>query len=108
MSALQLRQFAGLFLLFAVTATGFAQGRSAEVTEATKRMLLKTDLLDGAYLPGLKLIVVTGHHGVVGQLKVSDAAAKLELLAKHPDEDFTCLDAISDSLVLIGSATGKV
>lgn len=108
MSALQLRQFAGLFLLFAVTATGFAQDQSGEVTEATKRMLLKTDLLDGAYLPGLKSIVVTGHHGVVGQLKVSDAAAKLELLAKHPDEDFTCLDAISDSLVLIGSATGKV
>ena len=108
MSALQLRQLAGLFLLFAVTGTSFAQDQSGEVTEATKRMLLKTDLLDGAYLPGLKSIVVTGHHGVVGQLKVNDAAAKLELLAKHSDEDFTCLDAIADSMVLIGSATGKV
>ena len=71
-------------------------------------MPLKTDLLDGAYLPGLKSVVVTAHHGVVGQIKVNDAAAKLELLAKHPDEDCTCLDAISDSMVLIGSATGKV
>ena len=108
MSALQLRRLAGLFLLFAVTATSFAQDRSGEETEATKRVPLKTDLLDGAYLPGLKSIVVTGHHGVVGQLTVNDDAAKLDLLAKHPDEDFTCLDAISDSMVLIGSATGKV
>ncbi|MCC6708954.1 MAG: hypothetical protein IT492_15470 [Gammaproteobacteria bacterium] len=85
-----------------------AQDQGGEGTEAAKRVPLKTDLLDGAYLPGLKSVVVTGHHGVVGQLKVSDDAAKLELLAKHPDEDFTCLEAISDSMVLIGSATGKV
>ena len=44
MSALQLQQLAGLFLLFAVTGTSFAQDQSGEVTDATKRMLLKTDL----------------------------------------------------------------
>ena len=108
MSALQLRSLAGLFLLVAVTGTSFAQDPSGAEAETAKRVPLKTDLLDGAYLAGLKSVVVTGHHGVVGQLKVTDDAAKLELLAKHPDEDFTCLDAISDSLVLIGSATGKV
>lgn len=108
MSALQLRSMAGLFLLFAVTVTSFAQDQSGEETATSKRVPLKTDLLDGAYLAGLKTVVVTGHHGVVGQLTVNGDAAKLELLAKHPDEDFTCLDAISDSLVLIGSATGKV
>lgn len=103
-----MRQLAGLFLLCAVSGTSLAQDQGGEGTEAAKRVPLKTDLLDGAYLPGLKSVVVTGHHGVVGQLKVSDDAAKLELLAKHPDEDFTCLEAISDSMVLIGSATGKV
>lgn len=108
MSALQLRSLAGLFLLFAVSGTSLAQDESGAGAETAKRVPLKTDLLDGAYLPGLKSVVVTGHHGVVGQLKVGDDAAKLELLAKHPDEDFTCLDAISDSMVLIGSATGKV
>ncbi|MBK6660929.1 MAG: hypothetical protein IPG43_23595 [Proteobacteria bacterium] len=108
MSALQLRSLAGLFLLFAVSGTSLAQDDNGAGTEGRKRVPLKTDLLDGAYLPGLKSVVVTGHHGVVGQLKVGDDAAKLELLAKHPDEDFTCLDAISDSMVLIGSATGKV
>jgi hypothetical protein len=108
MSALQLRSLAGLFLLFAVSGTSLAQDDNGAGTEGTKRVPLKTDLLDGAYLPGLKSVVVTGHHGVVGQLKVGDDAAKLELLAKHPEEDFTCLDAISESMVLIGSATGKV
>ena len=108
MSALQWRSIAGLLLLFTVTGTSLAQDQSDDEASATKRVPLKTDLLDGAYLPALQSIVVTGHHGVVGQLKVSENAAKLELLADHPDEDFTCLDAISDSTVLIGSATGKV
>jgi len=108
MSAFQLRSMAGLFLLLAVTGTSFAQDQGGEESQAIKRVPIKTDLLDGAYLPGLKTVVVTGHHGVVGQLTVNGEAAKLDLLAKHPEEDFTCLDAISDSMVLIGSATGKV
>ncbi len=108
MSALHLRLMAGLLLFFAVTGTCPAQKQSADEANGTQRVALKTDLLDGAYLPGLQSIVVTGHHGVVGQLKVSESTAKLELLADHPDEDFTCLDAISDSTVLIGSATGKI
>jgi photosystem II stability/assembly factor-like uncharacterized protein len=108
MSALQLRSMAGLFLLLAVTGTSFAQDQGGEDAAAVKHAPLKTDLLDGAYVAGLKSVVVTGHHGVVGQLTVDGDAAKLALLAKHPEEDFTCLDAISDSMVLIGSATGKV
>ncbi len=108
MSPLHLRLKASLLLLLAVSGTCLAQEPSDNNANANSRVSLKTDLLDGAYLPGLQSIVVTGHHGVVGQLKVSENTAKLELLAEHPDEDFTCLDAISDSLVLIGSATGKI
>ena len=108
MSALSLRSIAGVLLLCATTGASLAQDQGSDETAGAKRVPLKTDLLDGAYVAGLQSVVVTGHHGVIGQLKVGDDAAKLELLATHPDEDFTCLDAISDTQVLVGSATGKV
>lgn len=108
MSALNTASIAGLLVLCLASAGSLAQDPPAGEAAATKRIPLKTDLLDAAYVPGLESVVITGQHGVVGQLKVSESAAKLELLEKHPDEDFTCLDAISDKLVLIGSATGKV
>ena len=106
MSALQLRATAALCLVLALPGSAIAQDEGPAAT--TKRQTAKADLLDAAYVPGLQSIVVTGHHGVVGQIKVSENVAKLELLDPHPEEDFTCLDAITDNTVLIGSATGKV
>lgn len=106
MSAIRFRLLP-VFLLSACAATSWAAA-DEETAVGPKRTILKTDFLDAAYLPGLESVVVTGHHGVIGQLKVGEAAAKLELLLDHPDEDFMTLEKISDTAVLIGGATGRI
>ena len=106
MSAIRFRLLP-VILLSACSLASWAAAED-EVATGPTRTILKTDFLDAAYLPGLESIVVTGHHGVIGQLKVSDNAAVLDLLANHPDEDFTSLEKLSDTEVLIGGATGKI
>ena len=103
MSASRLRLVVGVCLIGA-SANILAQ----ETAAATKSSPLKADLLDATYLSGLNAVVVTGHHGVIGQLKIDADKASLELLAEHPDEDFTCIEAIGESQALVGSATGRV
>lgn len=107
MSALHFR-FAPPFAIACalIGSPAFAADEGAPAPAA--RSPIKTDFIDATYLPGLQKVVVTGHHGVIGTLEVSETSARLALLADHPAEDFTTLEKISDTEVLIGSATGKV
>lgn len=68
----------------------------------------RADFLDAAYMPGLGKVVVTGHYGLLGTVEVGDEGARLALLADVPPEDFTALEKISDTEVLIGSSTGRL
>ena len=73
-----------------------------------RRTPLVIDFIDGAYLPKAGGIVVTGSHGLLGLLKVSDTGAEFTRYAGIPAEDFTALEKLSDSEVLLGSSSGKV
>ncbi len=108
MSALRFRFTTTLAMACAITLSGPVFAASEGETAAPVRTALKTDFIDATYLPGLQRVVVTGHHGVIGTLEVSDTGARLALLADHPEEDFTTLEKLSDNEVMIGSATGKV
>lgn len=83
---------------------------AAEQTEALtdQRTPLVIDFLDGAYLPGAGGIVVTGIHGLLGLLKITDQGAELMQYPNIPNEDFTSLERWSDNEVLLGTSAGKV
>ncbi|MSR15433.1 MAG: hypothetical protein EXR86_12910 [Gammaproteobacteria bacterium] len=72
------------------------------------RAPLVTDFLDGTYLPSAEGIIVTGAHGLLGLLKVSTQGAELTHYPNIPNEDFTSLEKLSDSEVLLGTSVGKV
>jgi Photosynthesis system II assembly factor YCF48 len=82
--------------------------RAADEELVDQRAPLVTDFLDGAYLPSAEGIVVAGTHGLLGLLKVSDAGAELTHYPNIPNEDFTSLEKLSDSEVLLGTAAGKL
>jgi photosystem II stability/assembly factor-like uncharacterized protein len=108
MSASRSRFLTCLLLPALLAAPGWAVAENGEGAAGPRRTILKTDFLDGAYMPGLESVVVAGHHGLIGQLKVGESGATLDLLQNHPDEDFTALAAVSDKEVLIGGATGRL
>ena len=68
----------------------------------------KMDFLDAAYVPGFESVVVTGHHGLVGLLKVGETEARIKVIPDTPDEDFTALAKYTDNEVLLGSSTGRL
>ncbi len=72
------------------------------------RAPLVIDFLDGAYLASQGGIVVTGAHGLLGLLKITDTGAELTQFPNVPNEDFTALERYSDNEVLLGSSSGKV
>ena len=69
---------------------------------------LRMDFLNAAYLPGLERVVVSGLHGLIGLLDVSENAAKLDLVEGRPDHDFTALEKLSDNEALLGTSTGRL
>lgn len=94
----------------ALTASLYTTIAAAAADEALvdRRTPLVIDFIDGAYLPKAGGIVVTGSHGLLGLLKVSDTGAEFTRYAGIPAEDFTALEKLSDSEVLLGSSSGKV
>ncbi len=73
-----------------------------------RRSPLVIDFIDGAYLPAAEGIVVTGTHGLLGILKVNGGQAELTKLKDVPLVDFTALERLSDSQVLLGNSLGHV
>ncbi|MEX2481261.1 MAG: hypothetical protein WD928_10400 [Gammaproteobacteria bacterium] len=71
-------------------------------------ILLRTDFLNAAYLPGHERVFVSGLHGMVGLIDVGDDTAQIRFAENAPDEDFTAMARLSDSEVLLGSSTGRV
>src|SRR5690606_37365153 len=73
-----------------------------------RRTPLVIDFMDGAYLPAAEGIVVTGPHGLLGVLKITDEGAELRRYDDIPLDDFTALERISDSEILLGNSRGHV
>lgn len=73
-----------------------------------RRSPLVIDFLDGAYLPGAGGVVVSGNHGLLGVLKVTEKGAELTRYPGIPNEDFTALEKWSDTEVLLGTSSGKL
>lgn len=89
-------------------AAGPALAADGAASGAAVASPLDIDFIDAAYLPGNGKVIVTGHHGVVGLLDVGEDVAKLTVAGNRPDEDFTAMARLSDTEVLLGSATGRV
>lgn len=81
---------------------------AADDGAATSGAPIRADFLDAVYLPGHDRIVVAGHFGLVGMVEVGDAQARIKVISEHPDADFSALEKISDTEVLIGSSTGRI
>lgn len=96
-------------LAFAVS-IGLAPAYAAEESEALtdQRTPLVIDFLDGTYLPGAGGIIVTGLHGLLGLLEITDQGAELTQYPNIPNEDFTSLERWSDTEVLLGTSAGKI
>jgi photosystem II stability/assembly factor-like uncharacterized protein len=66
------------------------------------------DILDAAYLPGPKEVLVVGHYGLVGLLRIKGDRATVEPLKNMPKMDFETVSRISDNVALIGGSTGQL
>jgi hypothetical protein len=96
---------AGRALLLAAIATPTFAAREEQVDRRTPLVI---DFIDGTYLPGVEGILVAGPHGLLGRLKVGEQGAELEKLAGGEKIDFTALEKLSDTAVLLGSSTGHL
>ncbi len=96
----------GMLVLAVSVTSPFVPAADDELVD--HRAPLVTDFLDGAYLPAAEGIVVAGMHGLLGLLKMSEAGAELTHYPNVPLEDFTALEKLSDSEVLLGTSVGKV
>ena len=81
---------------------------AAREEQIDRRTPLVTDFMDGTYLPGLEGIFVAGPHGLLGKLTVTDKTAVLEKLPGGDKIDFTALERLSDTAVLLGTSTGQL
>ena len=66
------------------------------------------DFYGAEYLENFGGIVVIGHNGLVGILKINGETGTLEPLGNTPDVDFTAIGKIDDSSAFLGSATGNL
>ena len=73
------------------------------------RTPLVVDFTTATYLPKANGILVAGLHGLLGTLKISDKdEATLEKFAADENIDFTTVERLNDSDVLLGTASGKI
>lgn len=95
-------------MLCSLSMLGGLAVQAADEEVKDQRSPLVIDFIDAAYLPSAQGIVVTGLHGLVGTLKVNGDSAVLTKMADTPLQDFTALEKLSDSEVLLGTSTGKI
>jgi Photosynthesis system II assembly factor YCF48 len=89
----------------AVTSTAYA------ATEELKdnRSPLVVDFIAATYLPSQKGVVVAGLHGLLGALRVdNEGVAELSRFEADENIDFTAVEKLTDSEVLLGTSTGRI
>lgn len=92
-----------LFSLF-----GFSSVAKAEDDNEINTSTMTIDFYGAEYLENYDGIVVIGHNGLVGTLKVDGVSATLEPMSGTPDVDFTAIGKLDESSAFLGSATGKL
>lgn len=104
------RLLPGLVLASALTTLSIAlpAADEATATATAAQKLARVDFLDATYLPAFEAVVVTGHHGLVGMVRIDGDKAKLETVANTPNEDFTALAGYGANGVLLGSSSGRL
>lgn len=73
------------------------------------RTPLVVDFTTATYLPGQKGVLVAGLHGLLGTLDVTEAGeATLKKFESDENLDFTTVEKLTDSEVLLGTSTGHI
>ena len=89
----------------AATSTAYA------ATEELKdnRSPLVVDFTTATYLPSQKGVLVAGLHGLLGALRINaDGVAELSRFEADENIDFTAVEKLNDSEVLLGTSTGRL
>lgn len=66
------------------------------------------DILDAVYLPDLHEVLVVGHYGLIGLLKIENGRVIVKTLYNIPKTDFESVVRLSDNMVLLGGSTGQI
>ena len=103
---LQTLSIVGATALAAIVASPVAAQEAESNNKASTS--LKIDFLDAAYMPGPNQVYVSGHYGLIGKIEVTDSGAKVSRVANTPNADFTAMERVTDTEVLIGGSTGKL
>jgi len=73
------------------------------------RTPLVIDFTTATYLPAQKGVLVAGLHGLLGSLEISAAGeGTLKKFASDENLDFTTVERLTDSEVLLGTSIGKI
>ncbi len=92
-------------LLLAASTTTYAGVDEME----DNRTPLVIDFITATYLPAQKGVLVAGLHGLLGSLEISAAGeGTLKKFASDEKIDFTTVERLSDSEVLLGTSIGKI
>lgn len=92
-------------LLLASSTSAFA----AREELPDNRTPLVLDFTTATYLPGENGVLVAGLHGLLGTLQVSESGeATLKKFEADENIDFTTVEKLTDSEVLLGSSTGHI
>jgi hypothetical protein len=89
----------------AATSTAYA------ATEELKdnRSPLVVDFTTATYLPSQKGVLVAGLHGLLGALRINaEGVAELSRFEADENIDFTAVEKLTDSEVLLGTSTGRL
>lgn len=95
----------GNTLIFAAIAAPAIAAREEVVDRRTPLVI---DFMDGDYLADLDGVFVTGPHGLLGTLKFGEEGAELHKIEGGGTIDFTTLEKVNDSTVLLGTSTGHI
>ena len=104
-----MRTFSTISLtVFIISFIGFSSIAQSENDNTINTSTMTLDFYGAEYIENFEGIVVVGHNGLVGTLKIAGESATLEPVPNTPDVDFTAIGKLDDSSAFLGSATGKL
>ena len=104
-----MRKFSTIsFTVFLFFLIGFSSITKSEDDNKIDTSTMTIDFYGAEYLENFGGIIVIGHNGLVGILKINGETGTLEPLGNTPDVDFTAIGKIDDSSAFLGSATGNL
>ena len=104
-----MRKFSTIsFTVFLFFLIGFSSLTKSEDDNKIDTSTMTIDFYGAEYIENFDGIVVVGHNGLVGTLKINGETGTLEPLENTPDVDFTAIGKIDDSSAFLGSATGNL